>query len=113
MLSTQGKQENVYGTLRKKIGWYAWTVLYTEKENEHFLFVSAKLSETEGFLVMRRVHLLIDYVILNESGIVVFRARGIGEGKQSFLFADKSRKSLSLAIENAIQSIEAQTKQEL
>ncbi|MAA80544.1 MAG: hypothetical protein CL916_14915 [Deltaproteobacteria bacterium] len=87
--------------------------LNTEKENEHFLFVSAKLSETEGFLVMRRVHLLIDYVILNESGIVVFRARGIGEGKQSFLFADKSRKSLSLAIENAIQSIEAQTKQEL
>jgi len=87
--------------------------LNTEKENEHFLFVSASLRETESYLVMRNVHLLIDYVILNEAGIVVFRARGIGDGKQSFLFADKSKSSLSLAIDNAIRSIEAETKQEL
>ena len=87
--------------------------LNTEKENEHFLFVSASVRETESFLVMRKIHLLIDYVILNEAGIVVFRARGIGEGKQSFLFADKSKSSLSLAIDNAIRSIEAETKQEL
>ena len=87
--------------------------LNTEKENEHFLFVSASLRETESYLVMRNIHLLIDYVILNEAGIVVFRARGIGDGKQSFLFADKSKSSLSLAIDNAIRSIEAETKQEL
>ena len=87
--------------------------LNTEKENEHFLFVTANLSETESFWIMRQVHLIIDYVILNESGIVVFRARGIGDGKQSLLFADKSRTSLSFAIDNAIRSIEEETKQEL
>ena len=87
--------------------------LNTDKENEHFLFVAASLNETESYLVMRNVHLLIDYVILNEAGIVVFRARGIGDGKSSFLFADKSKKSMNLAIDNAIRSIEAETKQDL
>ena len=87
--------------------------LNTEKENEHFVFVSAQLSETEHFLFLRNVHLLIDYVILNESGTVVFRARGIGDGESSFLFANKSKNSLKLAIDNAIKSIEAEPKREL
>ena len=87
--------------------------LDTQKEGEHFLFVSARLGEKETFLVMRNVYILIDYVILNEAGSVVFQARGIGDGTRSFLFADKSKHSLRLAIDNAIRSIKMEMKQEL
>lgn len=87
--------------------------LNTQKEDEHFLFVSARLGEKETFLIMRSVYFLIDYVMINDSGNVVFRARGIGDGTRSFLFADKSKHSLKLAIDNAIRSIETQKRQEL
>ena len=89
------------------------STLDTERENEYFLFISATLTEKENYFIKRKIHLLIDYVIVNEVGIVVFRARGIGEGEKSFLFADKSKKSLTLAIDNAIRSVEEQAKQEL
>lgn len=85
----------------------------TEKEQEHFLFVSAYVSEIPTSLFMRTPRILIDYVIFNEDARVVFRARGIGQGSTSILFLNKSKKSLSIAIDEAIQSIEQEIKQEL
>ena len=85
----------------------------TDKENEHFVFISAYVSEIPTSLFMRSPQILIDYVILNEAARVIFRARGIGRGTSSFLFLNKSRKNLSLAIDGAIQSIEQEIKQEL
>ena len=87
--------------------------LNTEKENEHFLFISARVNMIPEFLILTTPSLLLDYVILNEAGLVVFRGRGIGKGKSAFLIPNKSKKSLNLAIDNAILSMEAQTKEEL
>ena len=63
--------------------------LNTEKENEHFLFISARVNMIPEFLILTTPSLLLDYVILNEAGLVVFRGRGIGKGKSSFLFPNK------------------------
>ena len=87
--------------------------LDTEKENEHFLFISARVRMVPEYLILTVPRLLLDYVILNEAGLVVFRGRGIGKGNMSLIFPNRSKQSLSLAIDNAILSMEGQIKEEL
>jgi hypothetical protein len=78
---------------------------------EHFAFVGLDVNDVGN--IFREPIVIARVTVYDAAGVKVLDLRGIGTGRSSFLFADRSPKNLRIAFDEAVASLATVTEEPL